>query len=139
MWWFAACATPEDSAPPVQEVCTTEEEAGATTSTDCTGDCDQGGTGGGVAIRLVTDVGVDPTAPEYTTFKDWTLTPAGGGVPTTGETDLDRWATATVGAGEWDFASAFVRGGHSCAASLRVTVEVGKETDGCALMHCPTE
>jgi hypothetical protein len=141
MWWLVACVSPEDSvkeAPPPW--CSSLDDVGVAAPAPCTdADCLGSSTAGRVTLWLVTDVGLDPTAPEYTTFKPWTLSPDGGGVSQTGETDGDRAMTALVGAGAWDFASSFVRGGHTCTADLRVDVDIGAHTTGCAQMSCPVE
>lgn len=138
MWWLLACVSElVDSAGPADPgFCATVEEAGVIEVGGCP-DCPAASAT--VQVRLVTDVGLDPRAPEYTTYKDWTLSPANGGVSQAGTTDGDGRMSAAVGEGGWSFASSFVRGGRVCTAGLELTAEAGQALSGCALMRCPAE
>lgn len=136
-----ACTSPgesaETAAPPW---CSSLEDAGLAEPVRCTdADCASSSTSGRVRVWLLTDVGADPTAPEYSTYKDWTLAPAGGGVAQTGQTDGDRGMSALVGAGSWTFTSTFVRGGRTCSATQALEVVAQEQQDACAVMSCPIE
>lgn len=138
MWWILACAPAivDSGKPPEPGFCSTVAEAGVIEDTDCA-DCAL--SSARIVVRLVTDVGLDPLAPEYTTYKDWTMSPANGGVAQAGTTDGDGRMALELGAGLWSFESSFLRGGRVCAATLELDAAAGHTLSGCALMSCPAE
>jgi hypothetical protein len=96
------------------------------------------GTSGELDIRVLTSESTDPKDPLYVAFKDFTLQNIdSGGVKTTGKTSGDGLVSELLGAGNWRFSAAYIRGALTCLAEIDVPIAADTTTSACPVMACP--
>ncbi len=114
--------------------CSSIADGGATTTEPIGGNT----TSGHLTLRMLTSESIDPYDPLYVAFKDYTLESIdSGGVKTTGKSTGDGLVDVQLGAGNWRFSGAYIRGSLTCLAEIDVLLEPNTTTYACAVMACP--
>src|SRR5262245_32595570 len=91
--------------------CSTLNDGGTTESVAIGGNA----TRGQLTLRMLTSESTEPNDPLYVAFKDYTLESIdSGGVKTTGKTTGDGLVDVLLGAGNWHFSGAYIRGSLTC-------------------------